>query len=105
MAWIVVLIAINIFNSNSRLKYKENLITSLTKRKTEKLVKRRLDEKEERERLKKRISKLNRKHRVVLRKYRKDKSVKMIARSLKLGIRETRLVIKLYYRKGGETLW
>jgi hypothetical protein len=24
---------------------------------------------------------------------------------LKLGIRETRLVIKLYYRKGGETLW
>ena len=105
MAWIVILIAINIFNSNSRLKYKENLITSLTKRKTEKLVKKRLAEKEERERLKDRISKLNRKHQAVLRKYRRDKSVTKIAKSLKLGIRETRLVIKLYYRKGGETLW
>jgi len=105
MAWIVVLMAINIFNSNSRLKYKENLITSLTKRKTKKLVKRRLDEKEDREKLKKSISNLNRKHQAVLRKYRKDKSVKKIASSLKLGIRETRLVIKLYYKKGGETLW
>jgi hypothetical protein len=31
MAWILVLMAINIFNSNSRLKYKENLITSLSR--------------------------------------------------------------------------
>lgn len=104
MAWIVTLIAINLFYSNSRLKYNDQVISSINNRKKERLIKKREEEREQRQRLKEKMRDLETKHQAVINHYGRNKNIKKVAKKLKLGIRETRLVIKLYYRKGGETL-
>ena len=105
MAWIVTLIAINLFYSNSRLKYNDQVISSINNRKKDKLIKKRKEEREQRQLLKEKIRELETKHQAAINYYSRNKNIKRVAKKLRLGIRETRLVIKLYYRKGGESLW
>ncbi len=104
MAWIVTLIAINLFFNNSRLKYNDHVISSINNRKKKKLIKKREEEREQRKLLKQKIKDLESKHQAAINSYSRNKNIKKVAKKLKLGIRETRLVIKLYSKKGGETL-
>ena len=100
MAWLVILMAINVFYKNIRLQYNEKVIDSINKRKEKQLIaKRKFTEKH-----KENIEKLNKKHKKALAEFNQKKSIDKIAKNLKMGIRETRLIVKLYSYRGGEML-
>ncbi|HMA60047.1 MAG TPA: hypothetical protein VKN64_07120 [Halanaerobiales bacterium] len=100
MAWLVILMAINVFYNNTRLNYNDKVIASLNKRKEKQLIAKR----EFTEKHKDNIEKLNKKHKKALDEFNQKKSIDKIAKNLKMGIRETRLIAKLYSYRGGEML-
>jgi len=92
--------AIDVIFENTRLLYSDRLINSMNKRKKRQLVQKRDFERKH----KAQIEKLNNKHKKVLEEYNQKKSINKVAKNLKMGIREVKLVAKLYSYRGGETL-
>ena len=93
--------AIDVIFENIRLLYSDRLINAMNKRKERQLVQKREFEKKHKDQ----IEKLNDKHKKVLEEYNQKKNVNKIAKNFKMGIREVKLVAKLYSYRGGETLW
>lgn len=104
MAWIIILMTMNIFYNNSRLKYNEKLINRMNNRKKQQLIYYLKREKTEREKLKNEIRQLNIKHQRAINEYKRNRDIGLIAKKFKLGVREVRLVIKIYAKRGGEIL-
>ena len=100
MAWLILLMTMNIFYNNTNLNYNDKVIESINKRKEKQMVKKREFEKNHKES----IEQLNTKHKKAIDEFNQKKSINKIAKNLKMGIRETRLVVKLYSYRGGEML-
>lgn len=92
--------AINVFYDNIRLQYNDKVIDSLNRRKGKQLIAKRKFE----EKYKENIDQLNNKHKKALEEFNQKKSIDKIAKKLKIGIRETHLIAKLYSYRGGEML-